>query len=159
MVGLGLALLIVAAGAFGWLLGTTDDDGNTEVTEQIESILDRFDDAWLAGDAGAVANLYTENATYEEPAYSNIERGRFSIEIRAGLAMMYTDYAESERQAVLVGEDVVITETTWSGMSSVVGRDPDDRTPFETTIVCVHEVEDGLITKSILYYDPGEMFN
>ncbi len=159
VLGLGMTLLMVVAGVFGWWLGSSGSDSNTEVSPEIESILDRFDEAWHAGDAVAVASLYTENATYEEPALANIARGRSSIAIRAGLATMYVDFAESERGAVLVGDDVVIAETTWSGMSSVAGRDPDDRTPFETTTVWVHEIEDGLITKSILYYDPYEMFN
>ncbi|MCP4247361.1 MAG: nuclear transport factor 2 family protein [bacterium] len=156
MLGLGMALLMVVAGVFGWWVGSS---GGDDVPPEIESILNRFDEAWHAGDAAALASLYTENATYEEPSYANIERGPSSIENHVALAMRYVDYAELERGAVLVAEDVVIAETTVSGMSSELGRDPDDRTPFETTVVSVHEIEDGLITKTIMYYDPAEMFN
>jgi hypothetical protein len=67
--------------------------------------------------------------------------------------------AGARSRAVAVFGDVVIVESTWSGMSSVEGRDPTDRTPFTTKTVWIHEIEDGSIARSVLLYNPGELFN
>jgi hypothetical protein len=73
--------------------------------------------------------------------------------------MTYIDFVEVRRHAVNVFGDAVVTEQTWSGMSSVEGRDPSDKTPFTAKTVWIHEIEDGLIGRSVLLYDPGDMFN
>ncbi len=76
--------------------------------------------------------------------------------------MRYAEWTEMEPQSVLVvtspgRNDVIVVEAQNTGMSANATRS--EMTPFSTTVVSVFEIEDGLIEKALIYYDPNELFN
>jgi hypothetical protein len=71
----------------------------------------------------------------------------------------YVDVTGVEIQNVVVGEEVVIVEWTWSGMSSNVSRSASDKTPFSAQEVTVFEIEGDFIARSVSYYDVDEFWN
>jgi len=112
-----------------------------------------------ADTADAIAALYTEDAVREDRAIPRTETTRSDIRLMMLQGAAYVDFTDVEIHTVVTGEDVVIVESTWSGMSSNITRDPSDKEPFSTQVVTVYEIEDDLIARSIHYYDADEFWN
>jgi uncharacterized protein (TIGR02246 family) len=142
------ALLILAAGALGWWLGSSGD-GVGDVPEIVES----WSQAWVDGDAEAMAALYTEDGIYEQINVSTgvgrlrRETGRPAIRQQVPMA---PEFEEMDTDSVAVLEDVIIFQWTATGSTPVV--------PFETTGVTILEIKDGLIAKSVMYFNPVELY-
>jgi ketosteroid isomerase-like protein len=145
---LAAALLVLAAGALGWWIGSSSDDvGN------IPEIVELWNQAFVDGDGAALAALYTEDGAYERIDVST-GVGRFSRETgRAGIqeqVALAPDFETLAPDRVAVLEDVIIYQWTAKGTTPIV--------PFETTGVTVFEMEDGLIAKSVLYFNSVELY-
>jgi uncharacterized protein (TIGR02246 family) len=152
-------LLVVAAGAMGWWLGSTSN-----TAAEVPEIVLQTNDAWVDGDPDGVAALYTDDGVYTEkpleaPALSRDESwtGREAIHGHVRLGLQYADFDEMRVDTVMVVNDLIVFEWTASGMSSNTFRE--SMTPFETSGMTVFEMEDGLIARSFIYYNSGEVFN
>ncbi|MDH3680444.1 MAG: nuclear transport factor 2 family protein [Acidimicrobiia bacterium] len=144
-------LLVVAAGAVGWVLGSSDDTTDTP------AIVERWQEAWLSGDPDAVAALYAEDATWQDPTEVGVIRGRGGIQSNAEFTFAWLTFSDFEDETVVVGEGVIVVESIWSGDSRSLTRA--EMTPFSTKAVTILEVDDDLITGSAIYFDPDELFN
>jgi ketosteroid isomerase-like protein len=146
------ALLVVAAGALGWWIGSSGDDVG-DVPEIVEAV----NQAWVDGDADAVAALYTEDAVFEQIDVSILGRGGERVVTgRSGVwaiasSGMSADFEELTADYVTVLEDVIIYQ--WTNSGTVSG------TPFESTGVTILEIEDGLIAESRLYFNGKEIYS
>lgn len=146
-------LLVVAAGALGWWIGSSGDSVSTDIPE----IVDSFNQALLDGDVDAMAALYAENGIWEEmqlqlPALSRDERyGGSNIAVRLSMGANAADTEEMIVDNVMVLDNLIVYEWTASGTSRSL--------PFETTGVMVFEMDGELIARSFLYYDSAEWFN
>jgi len=150
--GLAAALLAVAAGAVGWWAGSGGED-----TIDTPQIVEKWTSAFIAGDAEAVGVLYTEDAVLEEPGVPAVVSGRSAIQAFHAQGMQYADWAEKSYDNIIVSDDVVVMEGENSGMSRTPARST--MTPFSTQVITVLELEDGLVSRAIIYYDPAELFN
>jgi len=153
------ALLVVAAGAVGWWLGSTSN-----TAAEVPEIVTQTNNAWVDGDPDAVAALYTDDGVYTEkplelPALSRDESwtGRDAIRAHVRLGLQYADFDVMRVDNVMVVNDLIVFEWTASGMSSNLFRE--SMTPFETSGVTVFEMENGLIARSFIYLNSGEVFN
>ena len=138
-------LLAVVAGAVGWWFGSSDD-GNTKAPQ----IVEEWTNAFVAGDAEAVGALYTGDAVLEEPGVPAVVSGRSAIQAFHALGMQVADWTEKRYDNIIVSDDVIVMEGENRGMSGT--------TPFSTQVITVLELEDGLISRAIIYYDPAELF-
>lgn len=148
-----IALLVVGAGVIGWWLGSAGDDA------EVPAIVDNFADAFMAGDAEAVAALHTADGVWDDRAIPRSARTTSGIRSIVSQGMAYLDVTAMELQTAATGEGVVVAEWTWSGMSSSADRSPSDKTPFSAELVTVFEMDDDLITRTIFYYNVDELWN
>jgi len=144
------ALLALVAGAFGWWIGSSGDN-----VGDIPEIVESLNQAWVDGDADAVAALHTEDGIWDDIDVSKgvgrLTRlsGRSQIRQHASHGMG-ADFEELTADHVIVLEDVIIYQWTAKGTSPIV--------PFETTGVSILEIEDGLIAKSAIYVNNTEIY-
>jgi len=150
------ALLVLAAGGLGWWIGSSGDDvGN------VPEIVDLWNQAWVDGDADALAALYTEDGIYE---HANLDipgaqreialmaTGTTEIWGHATTSMAAADFDEVTIDELLELDDLIIYLWTGSGVNGVSKQ-------FETSGVSVLEMQDGLIVRSLTFYDAEELFN
>lgn len=142
-----IALLVLAAGALGWWIGSSGD------TTDVPEIVELMNQAWVDGDADAVAALYTEDGVYElfdvTTGVGSLHRetGRPAIREQVSIAQ---DFEKFSADYVTVLEDVIIYQWTAEGTTPVV--------PFELSGATILEIEDGLIARSVMYYNSVEFY-
>ncbi|MDJ0497455.1 MAG: nuclear transport factor 2 family protein [Acidimicrobiia bacterium] len=149
-----VALLVLAAGALGWWIGSSGDGGSADTPE----VVSLFNQALVDGDGDAMAALHTDNGIWEErdlemPAPMRDEQyiGTASIaaHLNEGAAAANTEQITVDN--IMVLDNVIVYEWTASGTSNSL--------PFETTGVLVFEMHGDLIARSYLFYDSDEWFN
>jgi ketosteroid isomerase-like protein len=148
-----VAVLVLAAGALGWWIGSSGGDDVGDVPQ----IVEQLNQAWVDGDADGVAALYTEEGIYEDmelelPTSIRGERyiGTSQIVSHARQGMNAADFEEMRVNKVMTLDNLIVYEWTASGISY--------ESPFEATGVIVLEMEDGLIARSFYYYFSPELF-
>ena len=148
-------MLMVAAGAAGWWIGSNAGSLN------IPEVVDQYTAAWVDGDADALAALYTEYGVYQEigladPVADRVTlvdtyTGRASIRSRVSMGMGGADFDSLTVDPVTLVDDVISFEWTSTGTSNGL--------PFETSGVSVFEMDGDLIARHIIYYNGAELFN
>ena len=156
---LGAAVIVLGA----WVAmdaGSGDDLGGDT------TIVDQWADAFIQGDADAVASLFTENGIYEERGPAQAFGGTVAIRDQLDAAFRYGNATEMTPATVVVGngllagrDDVIIVEWEMRGTSASGSRDPSDKTPFSVQAITLFEMEDGLISRSVFYADWADLFN
>ena len=140
-------LVVVACG------GCSDDD------DPLPGVVQRWSEAVLAGDPGAVAALHTEDGTWYDRALKRVFQSREQIDfgLRAGfpfLTVENMDLLSCRRTG-----DTIRTEWRWEGTSSTHARAPDDQTPFSAEVEFVFVLEDDLIASTEFSYQYASVFN
>lgn len=147
-----VALLVVAAGAIGWWIGSSGDSG---AAGDVPEIVELWNQAWVDGDAGALVALYAEDAVYEQIDVSMrggggalaVTGSDIRVMVAGGMA---ADFEKLTADYTTVLEDMIIYQWTGSGTAPLA--------PFESTGATILEIEDGLITRSVLYYNRDEIY-
>ena len=144
-----IALLVLAAGALGWWIGSSGDGvvmSRRSLSHGTRPGSMAMEGLWL---------LYVEDGIYETIDVStgvgrlSRESGKSDIRDTAS-SVMAMDFERFSADYVTVLEDVIIYSWTAEGTTPIV--------PFETTGVTVLEMEDGLIAKSVMYYNSVELY-
>ena len=153
-----LVLLIAASVAIGWWLGSRDDSAaeTTSIApEQVPAYVTAWGDALVNADPDGFRALYAEDGSYEDPV-NGIRTSGDGARTQAEMALSLLTYAEMEPEPVLMGDDFAVIEWTFAGYGS---GDPAPDAPLTTaTILTVFETDDeGLISRSILYWDISEI--
>ena len=146
-------LALVVGSAIGWWLGS---DGEESV--ETPDVVERWAEAWVSGDYEGLDALYAQDAVFVTPTD---QWSRGVIRAAALETMANTDFSALEREATIVGDDVIVVEYTVRGTHDYTVRGTDVRpgVPVETQLVAVFEVDaDGLLARSTVYFDESEMF-
>jgi hypothetical protein len=159
-IGLVLVLLVAASVAIGWWLGSRDD-GTVETTAEVTSIAPEQVPAYVTAWGDALVNaetdgfraLYAGDGIYEDPIFG-IRTSGAGVKAQAVMLFSTMTFNEMEPQPVLIGEDYAVVEWTFTGYAS---GDPAPTEPLVTAeMLTVFETDDGLISRSILYYLPDD---
>jgi uncharacterized protein (TIGR02246 family) len=142
-----VALVVLAFAAIGgaiWAISNSDgDDALPDVLEQWEATV-------TAGDADAMAALYTEDAVHYDRAISTTLDGRDGI--RSGMAASFDVVTISEMELLSVEEtaESIVTQWRWSGTSA--GQE------FTADVEVAFVLDGDLIASSEFVYDSDSIW-
>jgi hypothetical protein len=145
-----VAAVVLGALAFG--LGVTvGSDGADDEVDSVEApdVVNRWGEAFVAGDPGELAALYSEGATFNCRAFD------FTIGKEKIADVVMGDesaFSEVKPTTVLVGDEIVAVEY-------MVRRQSPSGEDISTPLIAVFDIDDdGLIVGSTIDYDRREMF-
>jgi steroid delta-isomerase-like uncharacterized protein len=125
--------------------------------EQMESLFDRYGDAWASRDAAAIAPFHAEDGVFQLHAAAPEVRGRDAIEAAfAGFLAQFPDLTFTSQQA-LIAEWGWTVRWTMSGTLAqpleMAGARAEPGGRIEIDAVDVITVTDGLLTAKHTYVD------
>lgn len=133
--------------------------GGSAAEDEMPDVLDQWTEAVMAGDAAAIAALYTEDGVWHDHARARIFEGRPAIESGLEGALLYLTLTEMELLSLERNGDTIVTEWRWSGTSSTHARPSDDQTPFETDVDFTFVLDGDAIASSDFTYEYASLFN
>ena len=134
-------------------------EGSMVAQAGVPPIVLAWAEGMVASDADAVIALHTDTAVWEDRASRTTNEGSEAIAQHLAVGFAFADFETMEPTAVTMSDDIITVEWIWSGMSSVVARGPDDKTPFTTVAITEFHLERDLIALSILDYPYSDLFN
>lgn len=132
--------------------------GNDE-RDELPAVLQAWEEAAMAGDAAAMAALYTEDGVYYDLGIPRTLEGRGNIESALKTAFPYLTITEMELVSAVRTGDTIDTKWRWSGTSSVHGRLAADQTPFSAEVEFVFVLQGDAISSSQFIYEYDSVFN
>lgn len=111
-------------------------------------------EAWHRRDVGALVNSHTENGVVESPFGGGVARGREAIEkVYRSFFHTFPDVTLRTDEPLIDGDRVVLVgRLSGTDGGGFLGGAPTGR-PFDIPLVCLYEIEDGLITRERRIYD------
>lgn len=146
---LGVVAVVALIGVIGGGLGITRaQEASPEASAaSLPPLLRAWADAYTAGDAAAVAALYTEDGVYEDVPSGRIARGREEIAGYLEQSVAQLPGLGVEPTAGYRGEGWAVVEYVFSATDAASGR------PFSARATTVFELDGDLIRRSADYYD------
>lgn len=113
--------------------------------QEIQAVIQKARDAWMAGDADAVAQLFVPDGEFIVPG----QRWQGQSDIRAAVVEFAASSAnvQIQIQRIIVEGDQAVVEWTWKDTDKKTGR----QNQAEDAIVV--DFKDGLITRWREYID------
>lgn len=144
------AVIAAVAAAFGVgaLLGSVWLDDEPESVEA-PAIVNQWGDAFVAGSPEALAALYAEGAAFNCRAFDFTISDEKIVDV---VLSDETDFTEFKPTTVLVGDEIIAVEY-------LVHAESPSGKEISTPLIAILDVDDsGLISRSTIDYDRGEMF-
>ncbi|MEA2024157.1 MAG: nuclear transport factor 2 family protein [Actinomycetota bacterium] len=143
-----LALLLVVG------CSATDATEDGALPDDMEKLLDIYEDAVIEGDEQAFVDLFTEDGVQVDPHGS--WSAAVTLEAHVSDGFVYVDFESMERKSALVDtEGALSVEWLVTGMTGPEGT---EKEPFSTPITAVFDVEEGLIAKSVTDWNTSELY-
>ena len=142
-----VALVVLGLAAIGgviWAISSSDGEN------ALPDVLQEWEESLVAGDATAMAALYTEDAVhYDRPLHMTLTN---QAGIRRGMAsaMAVVDVREVELRNVEETAESIVTQAQWTGTS--------DGQEFTTDMEATFVLDGDLIAYSEFVYDPDTMW-
>jgi steroid delta-isomerase-like uncharacterized protein len=118
----------------------------TPAAEPVPRILQAWLDGVNTGDGAAVAALYAEDGSHEDVPAQEVTQGRDQIANIVNVLPQLGDFHMSAMRGQVSGDLAVLEYTTEA-------TDPESGKPWHLRGVLIFELEDGLIRRSVDYYD------
>ena len=115
-----------------------------------KKVIEQLFAAWNSHDADKVANVFTEDAVYEDVTASHISRGRAEVRKWAAGAFVVFENFKMEVVSSYVHNGRGVAEWVWSGTDKGLHKTGKN---FSVRGVSVIEVRDGKISSCKDYYD------
>ena len=144
------------------LSGCGDDDADAAASE-LPEVVQRYYDALMDGDSGALAALFTDDGVLEGTGEGDVRMplsGPNTISSMMGAWFDYVDYTDIEATDVITIRNTVVVVSRASGDSSTHARGPGgDKTPFSAPLVDVFDLHGDLIARCDGYVEYDEVVN
>ena len=134
--------LLIACAALPLVVGCgSDGDSGSDAVDQAHEVQDAYIEAFQAGDATAMTELYDADIRWSNPTHSDTNTGVAQAESLAGWVVEVTNTEQTEIVDRFVSDDgtrgVVVIH--WLGNRS------DNGEPFDLDMTQVHGYDDGKI--------------
>lgn len=138
-----------------------DGHGTADIASEIPEVVDRYVEALMAGDAAALAALFTDDGvmTGVDENHRRSPLSRSMIHAMMAAWFGFVDYTEAEHKYVIAEGNTVVLVSMWSGTSSTHGRVGADPTPFSAPTVTVLRLDEGLIASADAYFEYDQVVN
>ena len=142
---------------------TAASDDTGDAAAELPEVVQRYYDALLDGDSGAVAALFTDDGVLEGPGEGDVRdplSGTNEISSMMGIWFSYVDVTDIEVTEVITMGNTVVVVSIWSGDSSNHARGPGgDKTPYSVPAVDVFELDGDLIARCDAYFEYDALAN